>query len=232
MRFRAFLLLSAPILVALRTLDAPAQQQPGVAVQLPTFSFFNTNTTVSVPDRGSVYMGGVKRASTGVNEFGVPLLPFRPFRNRSIGQETGSVGTSVSVYIHNFEEMEEALLGGPPSSVAAMTPRSSGGNRVGLESLRAGVAPRAAPAAPAPRMETIAGVRAERAQQKMTREQEAADFYGRGQTAEAAGKLNLAKIYYQMAAKRATGSFKAEVLARLEVVKTPGTRLAQGTRTP
>ena len=43
-------------------------------MQLPTFSFVTVTTTVSVPDGGTVLLGGIKRLSEGRNEFGVPLL--------------------------------------------------------------------------------------------------------------------------------------------------------------
>ena len=59
-------------------------------MQLPTVSAFTVNTTVSVPDRGSALLGGISRASSGRNEFGVPLAPFRPFRNSAIGHEVGA----------------------------------------------------------------------------------------------------------------------------------------------
>ena len=39
--------------------------QTATTVQLPTYSFFSVGTTVSVPDRGSVYMGGVNRSAMG-----------------------------------------------------------------------------------------------------------------------------------------------------------------------
>ncbi len=46
----------------------------GMTVQLPTFSFVTVTTTVSVPDGGTVLLGGIKRLSEGRNEFGVPIL--------------------------------------------------------------------------------------------------------------------------------------------------------------
>jgi hypothetical protein len=34
-------------------------------VQLPTFNFFTVRTTVSVPDSGGAYLGGVNRSAMG-----------------------------------------------------------------------------------------------------------------------------------------------------------------------
>jgi general secretion pathway protein D len=86
----------------------------GVTVQLPSFSFVSVVTTVSVPDGGTVLLGGIKRLSEGRNEFGVPLLskvPYinRLFRNISIGRETNSLMMMVTPRIIIQEEEEERL---------------------------------------------------------------------------------------------------------------------------
>ncbi|HEX7447485.1 MAG TPA: hypothetical protein VF306_08065 [Pirellulales bacterium] len=91
----------------------------GTTVQLPSFSFFTVATTVSVPDGGTVLLGGVKRLSEGRNEFGVPLLskiPYvnRLFRNVGIGRETQSLMMMVTPRII-IQEEEEAMLGIPPT---------------------------------------------------------------------------------------------------------------------
>ncbi|HWB11182.1 MAG TPA: hypothetical protein VG826_18280 [Pirellulales bacterium] len=89
----------------------------GTTVQLPSFSFFSVSTTVSVPDGGTVLLGGVKRLSEGRNEFGVPILskiPYvnRLFKNVGIGRETQSLMMMVTPRII-IQEEEEALLGIP-----------------------------------------------------------------------------------------------------------------------
>ncbi|HET6881243.1 MAG TPA: hypothetical protein VFI31_13870 [Pirellulales bacterium] len=89
----------------------------GTTVQLPSFSFFSVSTTVSVPDGGTVLLGGIKRLSEGRNEFGVPILskiPYvnRLFKNVGIGRETQSLMMMVTPRII-IQEEEEALLGIP-----------------------------------------------------------------------------------------------------------------------
>jgi general secretion pathway protein D len=86
----------------------------GVTVQLPAFQFISVVTTVSVPDGGTVLLGGIKRLSEGRNEFGVPLLskvPYinRLFRNVAIGRETDSLMMMVTPRIIIQEEEEERL---------------------------------------------------------------------------------------------------------------------------
>ena len=89
----------------------------GTTVQLPTFAFTTVNTTVSVPDGGTILLGGIKRLSEGRNEQGVPVLskvPYinRLFRNVGIGRETTSLMMMVTPRIIIQEEEEANVLGG------------------------------------------------------------------------------------------------------------------------
>jgi len=86
----------------------------GTTVQLPTFAFTTVNTTVSVPDGGTILLGGIKRLAEGRNERGVPILskvPYinRLFRNVGIGRETESLMMMVTPRIIIQEEEEEKL---------------------------------------------------------------------------------------------------------------------------
>ncbi len=94
--------------------DEKGETKSGVTVQLPSFSFISVVTTVSVPDGGTVLLGGIKRLSEGRNEFGVPLLskvPYinRLFKNVAIGRETDSIMMMVTPRIIIQEEEEERL---------------------------------------------------------------------------------------------------------------------------
>jgi general secretion pathway protein D len=102
-----------------RTAEAQVSRE-GTTVQLPTFSFVSVVTTVSVPDGGTVLLGGIKRLSEGRTEFGVPMLgkiPYvnRLFRNVGIGRETQSLMMMVTPRIIIQEEEEGLLLGGAPA---------------------------------------------------------------------------------------------------------------------
>lgn len=86
----------------------------GTTVQLPTFAFTTVTTTVSVPDGGTVLLGGIKRLREGRNERGVPLLskvPYvsRLFKNVGIGREAQSLMMMVTPRIIIQEEEEEKL---------------------------------------------------------------------------------------------------------------------------
>ncbi len=86
----------------------------GTTVQLPTFAFTSVTTTVSVPDGGTVLLGGVKRLREGRNERGVPLLSKMPwisrlFKNVGIGRDAQSLMMMVTPRIIIQEEEEEKL---------------------------------------------------------------------------------------------------------------------------
>jgi general secretion pathway protein D len=94
--------------------DDATTSSDGVTVQLPNFSFVSVITTVSVPDGGTVLLGGIKRLSEGRNEFGVPILSKLPYINRlfknvGIGRETQSLMMMVTPRIIIQEEEEERL---------------------------------------------------------------------------------------------------------------------------
>ncbi|MFH1265484.1 MAG: hypothetical protein ABIK89_07120 [Planctomycetota bacterium] len=195
--------------------------QQSTTVQLPTYSSFSTRGSVLVPDRGSAYLGGVKRAAFGRNEFGAPLSPFR---NRSFGAERSVSGASVSVYIHDFEAMDEYLLSQPTpfrrsqQEIAARRPRGAGVSRPAANDVWNQRLTDACAGSGGPASMSVAELRAERLRVEETRHAEALKWFKRGQGVEAAGKANVARVYYQMAARRATGELKDEIAARLEAV--------------
>ena len=86
----------------------------GVTVQLPTLGFTSVSTVVSVPDGGTILIGGVKRQSEQRVERGVPFLsniPYisRLFKNVGIGRDTESLMMMVSpkIVIQQEEELDQ-----------------------------------------------------------------------------------------------------------------------------
>jgi general secretion pathway protein D len=93
-----------------------AQSNSGVTIQLPTLAMFSVQTTVSVPDGGTILLGGMKRLSEGRTEAGTPILnkiPYiqRLFMNTAIGRTTQSIMMMVTPRIIIQEEEEEYLTG-------------------------------------------------------------------------------------------------------------------------
>jgi len=204
-------------------------------VQLPTFSFFSVATTVSVPDRGSALLGGVTRASEARSDFGVPCLgglPFlgRGFHSTAIGRQVSAGTMRISVQVHDFEGMERSLLGNSTAGVAlppgqALVP--IGGPLAAIMGSNAGISgtnaqPRndgrgasdvvssaARPAA------SVGEARAIRQAEMAAVAEEAQRLFQRGLKAQSEGNSRLAKVYYEMAARRASGPLQQEISARL-----------------
>jgi general secretion pathway protein D len=87
----------------------------GTTVQLPSFAFTTVTTTVSVPDGGTVLLGGIKRLREGRTERGIPILSKVPwvsrlFKNVGIGRDANSLMMMVTPRII-IQEEEEAKLG-------------------------------------------------------------------------------------------------------------------------
>ena len=94
-------------------------------IQQPVFSSVFVQTTVVVPDGGTVLLGGLKRLSEGRNEFGPPVLskiPYinRLFKNVGYGREVQNFMMMVTprIIINEEEEIRQtgvvtAPLAGP-----------------------------------------------------------------------------------------------------------------------
>ena len=90
---------------------------PAQFIQQPTFQAIQVNTTVSVPDGGTVLIGGLKTMQEGRNEFGTPVLskiPYinRLFRNVGYGREAQGLMLMVTPRIIINSEEEERQVGG------------------------------------------------------------------------------------------------------------------------
>jgi hypothetical protein len=193
-------------------------------VQLPSFSFFSVSTTVMAPDSargyGRVYAGGIKRAADGRAEFGPPLAR----GNRGIGSERAAQGMTVSAQIHDLAEMDSILLS-PEAREARAKRRAAAAAAIAAKPGDASAADRALHEQAASRAEPIrslADIRRQREKVADAKEQEALALVERGQQAQAEGKTGVARIFYQMAARRlaelreADGDLKARVRSLLE----------------
>ncbi|MDC0262289.1 hypothetical protein OAK47_03600, partial [Planctomycetaceae bacterium] len=90
-----------------------------LTIQQPVTAIVTVQTTVSVPDGGTVLLGGVKTLSEGRNMAGVPILNKMPylsrlFKNTGVGRTARSRMLMVTPRII-IQEEEEMLLGIPQS---------------------------------------------------------------------------------------------------------------------
>lgn len=207
---RLFSLLTAIVALSVSHLAVQAQvQQPQAptTVQLPTFSVFTVQTTVTVPDSGAGFLGGIGRARDGSTTRG-----FGPLKNRGLASSRGASGMSVHARIIDHHEMDEAVL------AEAAAKRGS--------SVAAGIAGRAANGTP---IESVAAIREQHASSASLKAREALEYFAKAQQAEAKGNAGLAKIYYQMVIRRDTSSLKEQAQTRLAAL-TGGKAAAVATR--
>ncbi len=204
------------------------QPRPASAVQLPSFSLFTVRTTVSVPDSargyGRVYAGGDKFAADGLTEAGSPFAP----GNRGIGSERAARGAFVSAQIHDLHEMDSILLS-PEVREARMKRRAEAAAAAALaaktENSSAADRTLRGQAASAEPIRSLADIRGKRESLAKAKEQEALGLIQRGEQAQADGKPGVARIYYQMAARRlaeapqADAELKSRLRSLLEAVE-------------
>jgi hypothetical protein len=193
-----------------------ARGAAGQAVQLPTFHFFSLSTTVSVPDGGDASLGGVSRSSSGRVQRGIPGLPSQPFDSVATGRATSTSNVSASATIHDFEAMNKAIQeSGVGSQESARTAPGSarGSPKRAIVSLPKSDGP----------VQSIAAIRAQQAAEDAAKQQEAAAALARGRQLLAEGKTNVAKIYFQTAARKSTvqSDIREQAIAALRSLEQP-----------
>lgn len=161
-----------------------------VTVQQPVVRSTSVGTTVSVPDRGRVFLGGVNSADSFRQNYG----PIPSGTTRGSGLSGGSM--SASVHILDLQEMDEAILNSVPDSAVPPALR-----------------PRTATSTSEPAREVVSSA------------EKAANFERMARQAEVAGKLGVAKLHWQMAAKHGS-TIAAEKLKSkaIDVARAPVTK--------
>ena len=224
--------------------------QQNITVQLPTFNATTVQTTVSVPDGGTALLGGISRASEGSVTRGVPVLGKVPgasrlFKNRGIGRDVGLSQMTVTPRIIILEEEELRQTGfsydtlsqlsqvppvaRPLAAAGPIAPDPEVASQADF--LARNIARHPAPSrdiAQTPGLPSVAEVKRQNELAKARRTSEAEEFFAKGQRAEAEGKAGVAKVWYEMAARRADGELQQEVAERLAILagSTAGEKLA------
>lgn len=196
------------------------------AVQLPTIHVTGVSTTVMVPDGGTMLIGGGTNYSSGSISRGVPGLSNIPglgrgFGNRAFGSSVNTGVFSVSAQIHDLREMDEALL----AEAAAHREGGAATTRLSAADAKADFISRHVErrvddrtrlvAEPKPKTPSVEEIRAQNALALEKQNAEAQSLLEQGRQAEVAGKPGVAKIFYNMAARRATGELQTELRNRL-----------------
>lgn len=187
----------------------PAAAQLDQTIQLPTFGFTTVATTVLVPDRGSVTLGGISRSRFGRTQRGTPLLgrlPFvgGPFNDVGIGSEISTSTMGVTAYIHDFEAMDQAIRA-QAAELAPVSSRHASGLYPG-EPYHVAVNPAAL---------SVSEIRRRQEIERNTITVRQKGLLERARQAETEGRLSVAKIYYRSVWRDASGDIKKQLAAKL-----------------
>jgi len=191
--------------------------------QLPTFSFFSVSTTVSVPDSGAGFLGGVKRRSASRSSRGVPGLSSLPYagrltRNDGIGSSASSSSAYVNANIidHGVLDkmiLEEAASMRAPTREMTMVERKAAflSQHIGRrDHLVLAMSREAKPAATSSKAPVV-----DPAVARQQAAVEVAAYLDRARRAETAGSIGSARCSYRVVARRGDDAQKRFALARL-----------------
>jgi len=187
------------VLLVMSSSSTWAQQ----AVQLPVVGNTSVSTSVSVPDRGRIYLGGASSAQSGRSQYG----PFRSGPSSGLTRTATSMSATVS--IHDLHAMDEELLNSAPSS----TPSAASDVRGTAGSIAARLAAR----------ETAKQVEVEPVDK-------AAQFEQLAKKAEEAGKASVAKMHWQMAARHGSRSAQTRLAELAKPTPAATSRTVAGRR--
>lgn len=180
--------------------EATLRAQAPAVVQLPSYSVFGVATSVSVPDRGSISLGGVGRSSTGSRAFSPALGP----GNRAFGRNTNMSNATLHATIHDFDALDRATLARAsrrPRFAASGDPRRRSTDSRFIAESTANSGPKG----------SVADARRLRLIDAAQKDREALDELAHARRAAEQGKSGVAKVYYRIAARRASGALKTTI---------------------
>ena len=231
MTLRASIVCCVLFIVAATTSTCSAQ-----VIQLPTFHYFTISTTVSVPDSGGAFLGGVKRARYGMTSRGIPGLNKVPgisrlFRNRGSGASLTSAGASVTATIIDHAEMDALILGEAAGRRPAGTAFTATDRQALILSSHIGrpSEPGLRPGGGAPR-ESVAAIRVRNAEVARAHSLEMQKYWQRAQDAESLNRLGAARVCYDIIVRRGSGELRKRAAVRLAQLRAPVKAKAEGKR--
>ena len=170
-------------------------QQTGGAVQLPTFSFFSVNTTVSVPDSGAGIAAAMRRAEANRIMFG----------GAAHEKKVGMGNVAVNAVIHDRMSGPGLVL--QKGSAVASEEWNFSRRMDAAQGSSAGRADR-----------SVAEIVRLRRHADSRQQTTAQRYFQRGIAAESKGRLGVAAIYYRQAATRAHGDLRTAAMDRFRAV--------------
>lgn len=189
--------------VAQAPAQLPATAQLPTTVQLPSYSTFGVDTSVSVPDRGSMSLGGVGRSSSGGAAFGPSLGP----RSRGYGRQTSARSATDHARVYDLDALDRQTLDQAQKSYGKLPGSARRAARADASSATEG--PKG----------SVAEARRLHDAEQAGQQRDALKYLDQADRAAARGKPQVARVLYQMAERRASGELKAEIRRRLAALK-------------
>lgn len=197
-------------------------------VMLPTYRIFSSSGSVLVPDRGMAHLGSISYAREGSVTRGIPGLAQLPmagrlFRNQGIGREVGHAGAAVTATIIDLRELDEQVLASarvPVLSAEEIQLARKADFLVRNLARHTSHPPSATLSREVKTVNrsSVAEIRRQNQLAAVQRHQEAEEYLQRARQLDAQGKTGVARIYYQMAARRSTGAQQQVILDRLQTI--------------
>ena len=194
-------------------------------VMLPTQRIFSTSGSVLVPDHGTAHLGSIRWAREGSTTRGVPGLAQLPgvgrlFRNQAYSREMGTSGAAVTVTIIDLHDLDQQVLG--QAQVHLPSPEEQEIARKADFLVRnlakSSVTTPLKKTLPTVRPAGVMEIRRQNQVAASQRQQEATEFLAKARQLDRVGKTGVARIYYQMAARRSTGVQQQMILDRLRQI--------------
>jgi hypothetical protein len=203
--------------------------QAPTTVQLPVIQVFSVDTTVSVPDGGGAFLGGINRAADSSVTRGLPLAKGPLTRNRGLSSTRSASNMSVHATIIDHHELDQAVLAQAAAlrSARAVDPREVAiQQKADYITRNLARAEKPVVVQPEPTGPSVEEIRRQNEIAAANRAAEAQAYFAKAETAEAGGKPGVAKIYYQMVSRRAQGALKELADARIAALSSSGKSLA------
>jgi Flp pilus assembly secretin CpaC len=219
--------LIAIMIILAAGVDSLSRQASAQVIMLPTYRVFSIGTSVMVPDRGMAHLGGISTAressvSRGVPGFGQLPMAGPLFANRAIGRELGHVGAHVTATIIDQRELDQQVLSAAARSRPGLSAQDAALARKAAflnQHLARPSSSQPAPAARSLPAEHLSQIRQRQQQAGREQQLEGLELMIVAQQKELEGKLGVARIYYQQAARRLTGSRQQQVIKRLREIE-------------
>ena len=197
-------------------------------IMLPGPRAFSASTSVVVPDRGIVQLGSVNRAREASVTRGVPGLAQLPgvgglFRNQAIGRDMSTSRAAVTATIIDLRELDRQVLAAAqvrypsPEEIQREKQATFLMRNIARHEVSAPVRIHVRNTESA----SPVGVEEIRRQNQLAaseRAREASHFLEKARELDAQGNVGVARIYYQMAARRTQGPMQQAIMVRLREI--------------